>query len=1199
MLVSFRVTEDTDAYESLVLGSIQSGSIVQIQDDYAEVQLDCGVRGRLRRFHSSDIPSFYDDWMAYYKDNKKFSNLLVLSKPSHRPVELTRKFSLIESNKRGELPSESSDIHVGQIIHGFVKRISSIGIHIGFMGDFLGFVPKSQIADVFVENPSDFFELGQSVRAYVAEKDQKKLIMSLKQSLCYTDGVQWAEQVFLEEKILFRTFKRKNKKNKLAPIEIGDTITGKISQKTELGLLVSVDKCTSGLLLSEHAGEASNSAVDSSVCARVLDITQSTPNQRIIDLSALPASKEKKQALETGKEYSVRIELVKTKYLVVSCNGQIGFIPAADYNTILYADPFSSYKIGGVVPAVLFKTSLDALYSRSLLFSAPKKTASIDDAENQEVVSLSDIQPGMLVSGTVMKIVSHTMKLRIGYHVIGRISATEVFDDVSVKTPFSSFSEGDVVTAKVLNLREVASNRHLPISHQNPVTHRRLEMTIRPSKLKLPAPELGEPVITWKNAEEYVGKTIIVIVYEIQTKARGLGVYVSPEINGIISTNLLPENTEEYTTSLKEHFHLGQSLRARVCRDSLGDLDKDPYKELLVPGTRIMGRVVKNVTSHGMIVEIAPDLVGFVNLTEINDEYKRKIYKSIYPTHFRRMIVLPRVEGDNHQPLSIRKSRVEGGDIEAVDPIIDSLDDIKEGQIVRGYTTESIEGCGGAYVALSRTVKAYVPHTELAERVHDKIEIKFCTGRLVRGKILAINPKGEHPVLMTLRKSKIQGDFEEAAININNIKEGQKLKGYVKHIKDFGILIEIKHSYKLMGLCHKTQISDKKNLKWQEIFEVDDYVKVIVLRVDAKKNRLELGMKPSYFTDDDIEFDSDDEETDETNAQEVSTDKLLVDASDDSDSEEVTVKKEMEIDQDSSDDNTDDEVMDENDDDDSEDDTMPTKKKLGGAAFQWNDFAVTGSTKRDTNEESEEESEEDDDDNQEDPANSKRAKKLAKQREEENVAHVEEELISGDKAPETIGDYERLLLSSPNDSFLWIKYMAFLLSMTEIEKARAVVERGLKRINLREEEEKLNLWVAFMNLELMYGTSDSLAKVIERAIAYNDPKLVYQRLVDIYINAEKFDEAEKIFQRLIKKYKRSKGIWIKYCTFKMTNGESDAAHKLFQRAIELLPQRKHIALINKFAQIEYKIGDAERGRTMYEGIVSNYPKKDRYLVSLY
>ena len=38
-----------------------------------------------------------------------------------------------------------------------------------------------------------------------------------------------------------------------------------------------------------------------------------------------------------------------------------------------------------------------------------------------------------------------------------------------------------------------------------------------------------------------------------------------------------------------------------------------------------------------------------------------------------------------------------------------------------------------------------------------------------------------------------------------------------------------------------------------------------------------------------------------------------------------------------------------------------------------------------------------------------------------------------DAAPETAGDFERLLVASPNDSLLWVKYMAFKLSLAEVE----------------------------------------------------------------------------------------------------------------------------------------------------------------------
>ena len=46
--------------------------------------------------------------------------------------------------------------------------------------------------------------------------------------------------------------------------------------------------------------------------------------------------------------------------------------------------------------------------------------------------------------------------------------------------------------------------------------------------------------------------------------------------------------------------------------------------------------------------------------------------------------------------------------------------------------------------------------------------------------------------------------------------------------------------------------------------------------------------------------------------------------------------------------------------------------------------------------------------------------------------------MRADKAPESAEEFERLVLASPRSSFVWIKYMALHLEMTEIEKAREV-----------------------------------------------------------------------------------------------------------------------------------------------------------------
>ena len=52
----------------------------------------------------------------------------------------------------------------------------------------------------------------------------------------------------------------------------------------------------------------------------------------------------------------------------------------------------------------------------------------------------------------------------------------------------------------------------------------------------------------------------------------------------------------------------------------------------------------------------------------------------------------------------------------------------------------------------------------------------------------------------------------------------------------------------------------------------------------------------------------------------------------------------------------------------------------------------------------------------------------------------------------------RQIVADPNNSFLWIKFMAFQLSRTEVDKARVIAKRALKTISFRDEQEKLNIW---------------------------------------------------------------------------------------------------------------------------------------------
>ena len=58
------------------------------------------------------------------------------------------------------------------------------------------------------------------------------------------------------------------------------------------------------------------------------------------------------------------------------------------------------------------------------------------------------------------------------------------------------------------------------------------------------------------------------------------------------------------------------------------------------------------------------------------------------------------------------------------------------------------------------------------------------------------------------------------------------------------------------------------------------------------------------------------------------------------------------------------------------------------------------------------------------------------------ISALEERALQGD-IPRTPDDFEKLVRSSPNSSFVWIKYMACLLDLADVDKARAVAERSV------------------------------------------------------------------------------------------------------------------------------------------------------------
>jgi rRNA biogenesis protein RRP5 len=100
---------------------------------------------------------------------------------------------------------------------------------------------------------------------------------------------------------------------------------------------------------------------------------------------------------------------------------------------------------------------------------------------------------------------------------------------------------------------------------------------------------------------------------------------------------------------------------------------------------------------------------------------------------------------------------------------------------------------------------------------------------------------------------------------------------------------------------------------------------------------------------------------------------------------------------------------------------------------------------------------------------------------EKTIRAKEAEMRSSDgAAPKSVNDFERLLVADYDQSYMWIQYMAFMLENLDAEAARRVAERAVNKISMTAEDDKLNLWIAYMNLESKFGTEDIYKKLCKK-----------------------------------------------------------------------------------------------------------------------
>ena len=119
----------------------------------------------------------------------------------------------------------------------------------------------------------------------------------------------------------------------------------------------------------------------------------------------------------------------------------------------------------------------------------------------------------------------------------------------------------------------------------------------------------------------------------------------------------------------------------------------------------------------------------------------------------------------------------------------------------------------------------------------------------------------------------------------------------------------------------------------------------------------------------------------------------------------------------------------------------------------------------------------------------------------------------------------------------------------------------------------MNIWVALLNLENLYGTQEALLKVFDEALRQNEPIDVFFKLVTIYQNSEKYEVvyintsvfnnltfycqlAEQLYQTMTKRFKDTASVWTQYGLFLMKQGRPDAARKILEKSLKAVHKKQ-------------------------------------------
>ncbi len=287
-------------------------------------------------------------------------------------------------------------------------------------------------------------------------------------------------------------------------------------------------------------------------------------------------------------------------------------------------------------------------------------------------------------------------------------------------------------------------------------------------------------------------------------------------------------------------YKVGDPIRAFVvatgdeillsCGLSRQDVQADLLYQAYKAGLPVEGRV-DAINKGGLGVAIEGDVRGFCPISHIDTQYVKNAeeyrgqtltFKIIEFRHQGRVIVLSRravLEAEQGKAAGLVRSQLKKGAQLA-------------GKVMR---LESF----GAFVDLGSGVEGLVHVSEISRRRIGHPQEVLEVGQQVQVEVLRTKDLGHRRKerialsIKVLEKDPWQAIKEQFAV-------GTVVSGKVDGLEDFGAFVELAEGVR--GLVHVSEIADRRISHPREVLSLGDEVKVVVLEVDIRRQRLRLSI---------------------------------------------------------------------------------------------------------------------------------------------------------------------------------------------------------------------------------------------------------------------------------------------------------------------------------------------------------------------